>query len=97
MGFANSFESTVAVFLCIAVAIRRGKSARRQAVTDWAVLQWCAIIGESLVTRKIVGDVKPCHAFGVEDVRCRNEGNRIVKSAEVEFDNRAQFTTIALP
>ena len=53
--------------------------------------------GEAFVTRKVVSNIKPGNALGVEGVGSGYQNGRIIKSAEMKFDNRPQVTTVALP
>jgi len=53
--------------------------------------------GEAFVTRKVVSNIKPSNALGVEGMGSGHQNVWIIKSAEMKFDNRPQLTTIALP
>ncbi len=56
-----------------------------------------AVVGEALITRQVVGDVEPRDALGVEGMGGRHQNIRIVKGADVKFDDRSQVATVALP
>jgi len=51
--------------------------------------------GEAFVTRKVVSNIKPSNALGVEGMGSGYQNVWIIKSAEMKFDNRPQLTTVA--
>jgi len=63
----------------------------------WPVLQDGAIVRKTFETRQLFWDIDPRQAFIIERVAGWYQHMRIVKSADVNFDDRSDVAAVALP